>query len=67
MFLASTVMYYYNSEVNMKNNKKAVNSEKEKTAMDYINELTDRAMDFTSRKIEDIERKVNDIVLSDKK
>lgn len=51
----------------MKNNKKAVNSEKEKTAMDYINELTDRAMDFTSRKIEDIERKVNDIVLSDKK
>ncbi len=51
----------------MKNNKKAVSSEKEKTAMDYINELTDRAMDFTSRKIEDIERKVNDIILSDKK
>ncbi|MEE3333902.1 MAG: hypothetical protein VZR54_06455 [Ruminococcus sp.] len=47
-------------------NQKRYNKSNEKTAMDYINELTDRAMDFTSKKIEDIERKVNDIIISEK-
>ncbi|MBQ5399498.1 MAG: hypothetical protein IIU14_08725 [Ruminococcus sp.] len=45
--------------------KKKNNSEK--SAMDYINELTDRAVDYTNEKLEDIERKVNDIIFSDKK
>lgn len=46
--------------------RKNQSAQKEKSAMDYINELTDKAMDFTTKKVEDIERKVNDIILSDK-